>query len=122
MNSMGATISLGCLPSGSSGGLTFNTDTIWDTIQNARLPEKEPVEAAMTYWVYVDDPTNRVRVHRGSCSYCNDGRGMKESRLPDNRWHGPYATEREAIDIALMTGRLDAKGCWFCLGEVGSLR
>ena len=30
---------------------------------------------------------------------------MKGSRLPDNRWHGPFGTEREAIDRALSTGR-----------------
>ena len=48
--------------------------------------------------------------------------GMKGSRLPGNRWHGPFGTEREAIDCALSTGRPDAKGCWFCLRGMGSLR
>ena len=74
------------------------------------------------YWVYEDDGTNRVRVHNATCSRCNDGRGMKGSRLRDNRWHGCFGTEREAIDYALSTGRRDAKGCWFCLRGMGSLR
>lgn len=76
----------------------------------------------MGYWVYEDDPTNRVRVHKASCSRCNDGRGMKESRLPDNRWRGPFGTEQEAVGEALKTGRRDARGCWFCLRGVGSPR
>ena len=76
----------------------------------------------MTYWVYEDGPTNRARVHRATCNCCNDGKGVKGSRLPDNRWHGPFGTEQEAIDRALSTGRLDARGCWFCLRGMGSLR
>ena len=42
----------------------------------------------MHYWVYEDDPTNRVRVHKAICSRCNDGQGLKGSRHLDNRWHG----------------------------------
>ena len=76
----------------------------------------------MTYWVYEDDQTDRARVHKATCSRCNDGRGLKGSRLPDNRWHGPFGTEREAIDRALSTDRSDAKGCRFCLRGTGSLR
>ena len=39
----------------------------------------------MTYWVYEDGPTNRVRVHMATCNRCNDGQGVRGSRLPDNR-------------------------------------
>ena len=76
----------------------------------------------MTYWVYEDDPTNRARVHKATCSRCNEGQGMKGSRRPDNRWHGPFGTVREATGYARSTGRPDAKGCWFCLRDIGSLR
>ena len=76
----------------------------------------------MNYWVYEDDPTKRVRIHVAYCTRCNDGRGMKEARLPDNRWHGPFVTDQEAIDHALKTGHMDARGCWFCLRYMGSLR
>ena len=69
----------------------------------------------MDYWVYEDHPTNRVRIHKAACSRCKEGQGIKGSRLPDNRWHGPFGTEQEAIKVALETGRRDAKGCWFCL-------
>ena len=46
---------------------------------------------------------------------------MKGSRLPDNRWHGPFKTEQEAIDVVLETGRRDAKWCWFYLRGLGGL-
>ncbi len=73
------------------------------------------------YWVYEDDSTIRARLHKATCSRCNYGQGMNGSRLPDNRWHGPFGTVGEAIDCALSTGHLDAKGCWFCLRGMGSL-
>ena len=75
----------------------------------------------MNLWVYADDRTNRVRVHMDMCSWCNDGRGIKGSRLPDNRWLGAFATEQLAVVKALETGRRDAKGCWFCLRGLGGL-
>ena len=76
----------------------------------------------MNWWVYEDDVTKRVRVHRATCSDCNDGQGKSGSRLPDNRWHGPFPARQEAIDKALSTGRKDAKGCGNCLPELRVLR
>lgn len=76
----------------------------------------------MPWWVYEDDPTSRVRVHDATCRYCNDGHGVRGSRLPDNRWYGPFRTRDEAIGKALSTGRGDARGCPTCLPDVGSLR
>lgn len=76
----------------------------------------------MRYWVYEDDPTNRVRIHKSECRNCNDGQGIKGSRLTDNRWHGPFETQEEAIRQALGTGRRDAKGGGCCLPGLRSLR
>lgn len=76
----------------------------------------------MRWWVYEDDPTKRVRVHESTCAYCRDGRGLHGSRLPDNRWHGPFATREEATATALSTGRADARGCGACLPDMGRLR
>ena len=76
----------------------------------------------MAYWVYEDDPTKRVRVHRGTCTRCNNGRGMKGSRLPDNRWHGPFTILDAAIEKALNTPTSDVAGCGHCLKQVGTLR
>ena len=76
-------------------------------------------ENHMTYWVYEDDPTRIVRVHRAACTYCNYGHGSKGSRLQNNRWHGPFGTQQEAIDRAVSTGRHDVRGCRFCLPGLG---
>ena len=76
----------------------------------------------MSYWVYEDDPTNRVRVHQAKCRWCNDGKGTKGSRLADSRWQGPFNTEREAVEKALYCGRRDAAGCGSCLPVLGKLR
>ena len=76
---------------------------------------------SMEYWVYVDDPTNRARVHKAACRFCNRGQGMKASRLPDNRWHGPFATKGQAVDKARITGRLDVRRCGFCLRSLGNI-
>ena len=72
----------------------------------------------MNWWVYEDDDTNWVRVHRATCPDCNEGEGRYGSRRTDNRWHGPFPTRQEAIDKALSIGRKDAKGCGHCLPEL----
>lgn len=77
-----------------------------------------PPITAMGYWVYEDDPTSKARVHKGTCGYCNHGRGIRGSRLSDNRWIGPFETEEEAIDKALRTGRSDVRRCKSCLRTV----
>ena len=43
------------------------------------------------YYVYTDRVTGTSRIHRGSCRYCNYGRGIQDTRRSDNYWHGPYA-------------------------------
>ena len=75
-----------------------------------------------TYWVYEDDPTKRVRIHLADCHFCNNGQGVQETRLPDNRWCGPFKTKEDAIERALKTPDRDVAGRWFCLRSVGKLR
>ena len=65
----------------------------------------------MIYWVYEDDPSNKVRIHKATCGFCNDGKGIKGSRLPDNRLHEPFGDLEKAIDKAVSIGRRDVKGC-----------
>lgn len=75
-----------------------------------------------TWWVYEDDPTRRARVHLGECPHCNHGRGRKDTRLPNNRWHGAFATLDAAVEKALNTPARDVAGCGHCLKQVGMLR
>ena len=66
------------------------------------------------FYVYEDDPTNRARVHRGGCRYCNHGKGTGAGRLSDNRWHGPYATSADAFAIMRRLRKRDTGGCGTC--------
>ena len=70
-----------------------------------------PVPPPLTaFWVYEDDPTNRARVHKGDCRYCNPC----GTRKPDNRWHGPYATCADADAAMRRLGKRDTGGCGHC--------
>jgi hypothetical protein len=56
----------------------------------------------MAYYVYQNYPTDRVVIHKGHCSFCNDGSGVQENPLGDEngKWHKApnvgYDTYREA--------------------------
>lgn len=69
----------------------------------------------MNYYVYEDDKTERARVHTGACSHCNEGRGKKPSRLPGNRWHGPFETRAEAETFAQSLKQKNTGNCGNCL-------
>jgi len=69
------------------------------------------------YWLYVDDPTDWTRVHKGACRFCSQGAGVKGSRLPDNRWHGPLALA-DAVAKARRIGKRDTAGCDRCLSDL----
>lgn len=92
------------------------------SVQEQSGPEQEaPEDAAppsaeetVAYWVYEDRPTNRARIHRATCRFCNDGTGLHGSRLPDNRWIGPLESSERALEVALDTERKDIAECKFC--------
>ena len=71
----------------------------------------------MDYWIYVDDPTNRVRVHRGSCKFCNHGTGVNATRRLDNRWEGPFSDPDDAATAAVRANKRDTKPCAHCLPD-----
>ena len=75
-----------------------------------------------TWWVYEDDATNYARIHLGDCSFCNNGIGVRESRLPNNRWHGSFNNLEEAIQKAMNTDANNIAGCGVCQPAVGALR
>jgi hypothetical protein len=62
------------------------------------------VMAAERYWVDENWTHHYARVHRATCSNCNDGRGTQSADSGQNiRWHGPYndrdAAYRELSDF-----------------------
>ena len=66
------------------------------------------------FWVYEDDPTNRARVHRGDCRFCNHGKGVRTERDLNNRWHGPFSTCGDAFAAMRRLGKRDTGGCGAC--------
>ena len=66
------------------------------------------------YYGYEDDPTNSAKIHFADCSYCNNGAGVKGTRLSDNRWHGPFTTLQEAEEVAQRTKKKNISKCKVC--------
>ena len=67
------------------------------------------------FWVYENDPANRARVHWGDCGFCNHGGGIDGRGNPKNgRWHGPFATIKEACDKMRGLKKKDSGGCGIC--------
>ena len=67
--------------------------------------------ALQQYVIYVDDPTNRSRVHEIDCRYYIN---RKEETLSDNYWlHGPYTLEA-AADTERDIGKKDSGFCGTC--------
>ena len=54
-------------------------------------------------------------VHKGGCSYCNDGRGI-HGKGPDKngKWHGPFSGRDAACLRARATKRDDVRSCKSC--------
>ena len=56
----------------------------------------------MFYIYYAPDLGQHLRIHKGNCSWCKDGKGITGNR-PD-RWRGPYdtlpATIIEAVSLS----------------------
>lgn len=67
------------------------------------------------FWVYENWPNKAATVHRGSCSFCNEGRGLfGRSSTASGRWLGPFDTLDEAMMRAEQTGRKTVRRCGAC--------
>ena len=71
----------------------------------------------MTYHFYENWQVRpkKARIHSSSCSFCNGGDGVdkpKEDGL-HGRWHGPFATFKEAHDAARRAGK-PVTACGHC--------
>ena len=74
-------------------------------------PRPSATGALQKYVIYVDDPTNRSRVHKVDCRYYIN---RKEETLSDNYWlHGPYTMEK-AADTERDIGKKDSGFCGIC--------
>lgn len=71
----------------------------------------------LTYWAYEHWAAgiNKAVIHRGSCGFCNEGRGTNKPKEQGVRgqWLGPCDTYEKAYNRAVTTGR-PVKHCSFC--------
>jgi F-type H+/Na+-transporting ATPase subunit beta len=54
------------------------------------------------YYVYENWTNTFAKVHHGTCSYCNDGKGFqgRGTKTSNGQWHGPFTSKAEAMSIA----------------------
>ena len=68
-----------------------------------------------TFWVYENWTHENATVHRGSCSFCNNGRGLHPgSSTANGEWLGPFASATDAWTRAEETCRRDIRRCGVC--------
>lgn len=73
----------------------------------------------MRYWVFEDWQTDRARIHKSECSYCNHGHGIYGGGSGDNsQWIG-CDTPNDALRIMESLGRTDTGNCAHC-GVIGA--
>lgn len=56
----------------------------------------------MAYYIYENWQAgpHKAVVHIGSCGFCNNGLGLSGGSDPKHgKWHGPYETLSDAVDI-----------------------
>ena len=69
----------------------------------------------MTFFVYDNWTRNRGRIHRGECSVCNQGQGVRaEDSGRNGKWHGPFVDREEAFRLAASLKRADMQPCQRC--------
>jgi len=75
----------------------------------------------MDFYIYKNKQTKKLRVHKGSCSYCNNGNGCRGSRIrtENGEWIGPYPAHEDARTkarkIANTEGWHDCRDCMHSL-------
>ncbi len=52
------------------------------------------------FWVFVDKPSKKVKLHLASCGACKGGRGMHGHREDECWWEG-FTTRASAWDYAV---------------------
>ena len=58
----------------------------------------------LDYWVFVDKPTRKVKLHLADCGACRNGRSMHGHQGPQCWWRG-FATRIQAWEYATTEAR-----------------
>lgn len=68
-----------------------------------------------TFFVYENWVRDKAIVHRGDCSFCNEGNGLHGSRTTkSSTWHGPFDSGASALAAAKKCHRSRTEGCSTC--------
>ena len=71
--------------------------------------------AANRFYVYENWTNKRARLHRGDCSYCNDGKGTQGTdSVTNGQWFGPYSTREAAAERMASVVQSDKAQCAMC--------
>jgi F-type H+-transporting ATPase subunit beta len=69
----------------------------------------------MNFYVYENWTHKKAVVHRSTCGYCNDGRGIQAADSGRNgKWHGPIGDKATAFAFANSLRQPDTKVCGSC--------
>ncbi|NIQ04550.1 MAG: hypothetical protein GWO20_02105, partial [Candidatus Korarchaeota archaeon] len=88
-------------------------------------PTPKKLKTHGEWWIYDDDvsKSTKARVHRGTCIYCNHGKGVNPEKPVegDRKWRGPYPLWREAWKAAQKLGRAETTFCKKCCGKLNEI-
>lgn len=73
--------------------------------------------ASAPYWVYRNWIHQRARLHKATCSHCNNGIGTQGSTNSVTGEWKPFSTEADAKAFLTATKYEDAKLCGVCMGR-----
>lgn len=75
----------------------------------------------MRYYIYENwQAEKKAKVHKSSCSHCQNGNGTHNSKTDVNgKWHGPYNTFIVALNKANSLGDRTVSSCQHCKPESG---
>ena len=57
------------------------------------------------FWVFIDKPTKKAKLHLSTCGACRNGHGMHGHRDISICWWKGFSTRREAWNYALEQAR-----------------
>ena len=71
-----------------------------------------------TWWVYENWTNEYGRIHKATCSHCNDGYGKTGQRVsPNGQWHSPYHDRNAALNALLYLPYETLDTCYFCYDD-----
>lgn len=70
----------------------------------------------MTNYFVCEQWRKRVRIHRGTCRYCNGGKGRDPDKpAVSGAWYGPFPTRAKAFEKLKQINYRDMQDCAFCM-------